>query len=76
MKKNLAWLRLANKERTLVQENRNGFAYISAKFWKLAGEFTYRISLTEAKKKFPNMTRNEFAAAILRGEELRTEDWS
>lgn len=69
------WLILVNKTGYVWQLNRNGHAYISDR--DLEGlDFCYRIPVKEAKKKFPELTRNEFASAILSGEELVTENWS
>lgn len=73
--KNLSWLILVNKYEYLAQVNRNGLAYISKNRGNLSLDFSYRITPREAKKKFPQMTRNEFAERILSGEELITEDW-
>lgn len=70
------WLILVNKLGYLTQVNRNGYAYISDSDLEDDLEFCYRIPVTEAKKKFPEMTRNQFASAILSGEELVTENWS
>lgn len=75
MKKDLSWLILSQKKNFLVQVNNSGRAYISADMRKMALPFSYRISVREAKKKFPSLTRNEFAAAILAGAELTSDDW-
>lgn len=66
-----SWLRLPKR---LTQVNTGGACYITLA--PADGDFEYKVRRNDAKAKFPNMTREQFASALLQGRELWTDDWS
>lgn len=66
-----SWLRLPER---LTQVNTSGACYVTLA--PANGDFEYNIPRNWAKSKFPNMTREQFASALLQGRELWTDDWS
>lgn len=74
--KNIAWLKLLAQTEYCTQINQNGVALITLDTTFEKESFVYRIPVKQAKKKFPELTRNEFAQKLLEGLDLLTEDWS
>lgn len=74
--KNYAWLKLLSLTEYCTQINQNGVALITLDTTFEKDYCVYRIPVKQAKKKFPELTRNEFAQKLLDGLNLLTEDWS